>query len=88
MTSELSIRTAIVRAFKERGCWVLVTRGVSTVGCPDLLVCYEGRFFALEVKQPRRYATRIQLKVLLDIDAAGGVAVVVRSVDDALALLG
>ncbi len=89
MVSELSIRTAIVRAFKERGCWVLVTTGVSTVGCPDLLVCRrDGEFLALEVKTPEGRATKIQLKVLNDIGRAGGHTAIVRSVDDALAMLG
>ncbi len=87
MSSELTIRRAIVRAFEKRGCWVLVTTGVNRVGCPDLLVCYGGLFFALEVKTPEGRATKIQQKVLHDIRDARGRAEVVYSVDDALALL-
>ncbi len=88
MSSELVIRRAIVRALRERGCWVVVTTGVSLVGCPDLLVCTpEGKFLAPEVKVPGRYPKPIQRKVMRDIRNAGGIAVVVRSVDDALALL-
>ncbi len=65
----------------------MVTTGVNLVGCPDLLVCYRGRFIALEVKEPRGRVSKIQNKVLNDISVAGGWAVVVRSVDEALALL-
>ncbi len=85
--TELSIRRAIVRAYRERGAWVVVTTGISLVGCPDLLVCYGGRFLALEVKDPKGRVTKIQRKVLQDIRDAGGTAAIVRSVDDALALL-
>ncbi len=77
-----------MRALRERGCWVLVTTGVSLVGCPDLLVYRpDGKYMALEVKVPGRYPTKIQRKVLADIKEVGGIAEVVRSVDDALALL-
>ncbi len=87
MPSELTIRTAIVAAYKERGAWAVVTTGVNLVGCPDLLVCYRGRFIALEVKEPKGRVSKIQNKVLNDISVAGGWSVVVRSVDEALALL-
>ncbi len=88
MSSELVIRRAIVRALRERGCWVVVTTGISLVGCPDLLVCIPGgEFMALEVKAPEGRTTKIQEKVMFDIEHAGGIVDVVRSVDDALALL-
>lgn len=57
------------------------------MGTPDLLVCYQGRFFGMEVKQPKNYPTKIQRHRLEQIALAGGVGVVVRSVDDALAAL-
>ena len=85
--TELAIRNAIVRALRQRGCFVLVTTGVALAGCPDLLVCHEGRFIALEVKQPGNYHTRIQRARLAHIKQAGGTAEVVRSVEEALEVL-
>ncbi len=88
MSSELTIRRAIVRALRERGCWVVVTTGISLVGCPDLLVCVPGgEFLALEVKAPKGRVTKIQEKVMHDIQRTGGIAMIVYSVDEALALL-
>jgi len=85
--TELAIRTAIVRALTERGCWVLVTTGVALSGTPDILACHEGRFVALEVKQNGGYPSRIQRHRLAQIKKAGGEARVVRSVAEALEAL-
>lgn len=85
--TELAIRTAIVRALRQAGAYVLVTTGVSQVGTPDLLVCWQGRFIALEVKQPKNYATKMQHSQIARIEAAGGLALVVRSVAEALATI-
>ena len=86
--SRLTLRMSIVKALETRGCWVLVTTGVSLEGCPTLLVCIPGgEFMALEVKTPRARVTTIQEKVMSDIERVDGIVEVVRSVDDALALL-
>src|SRR4249920_135428 len=52
------------------------------VGIPDLLVCFYGVFLGLEVKQPGEKASPIQRQVLKTIEAAGGVARVVCSVEE------
>ena len=52
-------------------------------GLPDIIATVRGRTLALEVKQPGKKATELQLTVLLDLDAAGAVARVVTSLDDA-----
>jgi hypothetical protein len=54
-------------------------------GVPDLLCCYRGRFIALEVKLPKKSSkpSEIQLKTIEIIKAAGGIAAVVRSVEEA-----
>lgn len=53
-----------------------------TAGIPDIIVCYKGRFIALEVKIGSNQPTRLQAATIEQIRRAGGIAVVVRSVDE------
>jgi protein involved in polysaccharide export with SLBB domain len=71
-------------AFKVGGRYV---RANSEPGCSDLLVCYRGRFVAFEVKREGNYPTVEQQSFLDAVNRAGGVGCVVRSVDDAAAVL-
>ena len=54
-----------------------------TAGIPDIVGCWKGRMFALEVKAQRGVATVLQTKTLEKIAEAGGVSGVVRSLDEA-----
>lgn len=85
--TELAIRRGIVRALRQAGAYVLVTTGVAQAGTPDLLICWQGRFLALEVKQPKNYTTLSQRGQLLRIEGAGGTAKVVHSISEALMAL-
>lgn len=49
---------------------------------------FTARFLALEVKRPQKHASPAQQAFLDAVRAAGGIAGVVRSVDDARRLLG
>jgi Holliday junction resolvase len=85
--SEKAIVEAIKKALTKRGAWVIKTHGSPHLaGVPDLLVCYNGHFVALEVKQPhtRDTVTRRQQHFLDAIEAAGGFGRVVTSVEEAL----
>ena len=53
-----------------------------TSGIPDLIVCYKGRFIAFECKVGKNEATILQSVTIKQIIAAGGYALVVRSVDE------
>jgi len=83
---ESAIQLRIIAALRAAGAYV-TKFSAGDVGTPDLLVCYQGRFFGMEVKQLKNYPTKIQRHRLEQIALAGGVGVVVRSVDDALAAL-
>lgn len=52
-------------------------------GIPDIICCYNGRFMALEVKQPGRKATEIQAHTIDSIRRAGGIAGVATDVSEA-----
>ena len=58
-----------------------------TTGIPDIIVCYRGRFVAFEVKGEKGKVTVLQMVTIRKIQAAGGIAAVVRSVDDVRAVL-
>lgn len=90
MSRESVIQRHIVAELRLRGCYVYNAHGsiYSIRGTPDLLVCCDGRFVALEVKQPGRDVTSLQEIRLGEIRRAGGAAAMVRSVDDALAVCG
>lgn len=59
-----------------------------TAGIPDIVGCWSGRFFALEVKGQRGYPTVLQTKTLEKIREAGGLAAVVKSLDEVKGLFG
>ena len=89
-SNEKAIVNAIKKALKERGAWVTKTHGSPySVGLPDIIACYEGRFIGIEVKKPttRNTITLRQQATLDMITQAGGIAGVATSVEEALVLL-
>ena len=46
-------------------------------GDPDFLVCWQGRMFGIETKADRQLPTALQTQRLLEIEAAGGVPLVI-----------
>ena len=58
-----------------------------TSGIPDIICCYKGRFLGLEVKLPSGKLTALQRRALDKINAAGGIARRVESVDDVKAVI-
>ena len=54
-----------------------------TSGIPDIIVCIDGRFIALEVKTQKGKTTPLQNAAIRKIRNSGGFAFVVRSVEEA-----
>lgn len=54
-----------------------------TSGIPDIIVCIDGRFIALEVKTQKGKTTPLQNATIRKIHSSGGFAFVVRSVEEA-----
>jgi Holliday junction resolvase len=52
--------------------------GYGKSGVPDIIACYRGRFIAIECKAGYNKPTPLQEKELRAIEAARGVALVVR----------
>ena len=53
-----------------------------TTGIPDVIVCYKGRFVAFEAKVGKNTTTKLQDYTIEEIRKAGGIAEVVRSVEE------
>lgn len=51
-------------------------------GVPDIICCYKGLFIGLELKQENGRATDLQKRKLEAINNAGGIGVVVHSVEE------
>lgn len=92
----VGLERSLTRQIAERlrkvpGVWVYKTIGTvySRAGVPDLLICAEGHFVALEVKRAtgRSKATKLQMHELAAIALAGGRSRIVRSVGEAIAVI-
>lgn len=81
------IREALEIEF-PRSFWFKVHGGPFTrAGIPDLVGCVNGRFFALEVKQPGEEASRVQRKRIAQLTRAGATSDVVESPEEAIAIV-
>ena len=67
--------------FKEHG------GAYGTNGVPDIICCYKGRFLGLEAKLPGGRLTELQKRSIGKINAAGGIACKVNSVEDVKAAI-
>ena len=68
-------------------CWKEHGGMYGHAGLPDIMCCIAGRFVAFEVKTETGRLTGLQDKTLCRIRDAGGVAHVVRSLDEVKTIL-
>ena len=88
--NESDIVKAIMRYLKGiPGCFCWKEHGgmYGTAGIPDIIACIGGHFYGFEVKTEKGKPTKLQEAVIRKILAAGGTALVVRSVDEVRAVL-
>lgn len=82
---EKTIVNGIMRYLKTlEGCFAFKEHGgfYGTAGIPDIICSYKGRFVAFEVKTENGKATELQKATIEKINKAGGIALLVRSVQD------
>lgn len=74
MPLETSITKSIQKSAKSRGWWVMKIAGgpFQKAGVPDLLLVKSGRAVFLEVKQPGKKPTPLQVRVMQEIEGEGG----------------
>ena len=70
-TPEGRIKDQVKAFLKERGVWFTVGTGLATLPV-DIIGCYRGRFFAIEVKAPGKKPTPKQYVIMAKIVACGG----------------
>ena len=78
--SETRLKNKVIQFIKREypGVWVYKTADRWTSGIPDLLLCIEGRLYAIELKVDRNQPTKIQRYVIEKIKASGGRAEVCK----------
>lgn len=85
MTPEGKVKAAVKKYLREQGVWfwMPVSNGMGQVGIPDFICCLNGTFIAIETKAPGKLSnvTANQQRVIDEIKAHGGLALVVDSVD-------
>ena len=78
MAEEKQFENKVKAYLKEQGCWVLKTfsNGIQREGVPDLLVCCNGYFVAVELKASKGKPSKLQLWNIDRIRDAKGIAIV------------
>ena len=87
MRTEQQRQKEIIAYLKSIGAYTIKTITSNRAGIPDLIVCIDGKFAALEVKKPGNKASPLQSLELARIIKAGGIAAVVTNVNDVKAVL-
>ena len=82
MTPEKKVKANVVKQLKQLGKHVYyffpATGGYGRSGVPDIVGCFNGKFFAIECKAGKNTTTALQEKELAAITAANGAAWVVN----------
>lgn len=85
-TPEGRVKNKIKKYLKERGAYhyMPVQNGMGVVGIPDIVGCYNGQFFAIEVKAPgnKSGVTPNQRNQITLIEQAKGHVCVADCVED------
>ena len=79
-TPESKVKKKVAEALKKLGVYYFypVTGGYGRSGVPDIVGCYNGKFFGIECKAGKGKTTPLQEMNINQIRAAGGIAAVVN----------
>lgn len=61
---------------------------MSTPGVPDIIGCFKGRLIGIEIKSEKGVVSESQKEFIKNINRAGGLAFVARSLEDVIEGLG
>lgn len=84
---ESEIQKKIIQYLNTIGAYTIKTISTNRNGCPDVICCLNGRFIALEVKTDKGIVSKLQEHNIKQIKNSGGVAAVVKSVDEVKEIL-
>lgn len=80
---ESVFKSRVIRELKKLGIWHFTKEAMALRGLPDLIGCYQGRFFAWELKRSEAEANKktgrivLQRHILTLIRQAGGIGEIV-----------
>jgi len=79
-TPEAKVKKKVVAILKSMGAYYFypVTGGFGGSGVPDIVGCYQGKFFGIECKAGKNKPTALQHKNLLQILHSGGISFVIN----------
>lgn len=82
--SEQRIQTNCINWYKKNypNNYIRKNEQVVKVGDPDIFICHNGVFVAIEMKQPGKHPTKLQKLKLAQIYACGGVCGVAHSLEE------
>jgi len=80
MTPEKKVKQKVAKHLKEIGAYYFfpATGGYGRSGVPDIVGCYQGRFFGIECKAGKNTTTALQKLELEKIEKSAGIAMVVN----------
>ena len=80
MAEEKNFEGRVKRWLRQNGCYVVKYYGCGTTraGVPDLLICVNGKFLAVELKAEKGTTTPLQETQLKLIEKAGGTGLVLK----------
>jgi len=83
-SSETKLKNQVIEYLRRElpSAWFYKSADRFTSGIPDLIICKEGMFYAIELKVSSNKATPIQEYVMREIRKAGGRVEVCRSVEE------
>ena len=82
----MHLQPRIIKYLKPRACCFNINVA-QPGGCPDLLICYRGKFLGIEVKDGSDREGKRQVVVLYRIKLHKGYAIVARNLRDVMDLL-
>ena len=79
-TAESKVKAKIIKQLKAVGAYYFAPIGgpYAKSGVPDLIICFRGKFIAIEAKSGKNTPTTLQRINLEQIKEQGGIAVVVN----------
>ena len=89
MLKESVIQKRILKYLGELdNCWPVKIISCNKGGTPDILTCFKGKFYAIEVKRPGGKVSPMQGYRIDEITKAGGTAFAAYSLEDVKAVIG
>lgn len=80
---EQNVQGKIIKEMEKLGSYVVKVRAGTKTGIPDILMCYKGKFIALEVKRDeKKEPTELQKLNIRKTQEAGGIAYPVYGLQD------